>query len=309
MATQFVNKHITRVLAAGGTVADATRLAAADSWMTSEGLLQHIGDWSNPAFGVIKNGSNEISKIMGLGTTWLPRLGDLTPSTPANTLYDATAIGGLPAWTNTANTAYSYYGAARSGTIRTMPIRRKHHDGLTIVAVYKKSGTAVASMLGLGAFGGIYLQNTSGSPGSCKFNIGIPSSVGTAFSDTHPTTLANSAVHIIGGTFDQDTVTSYVEGVAGSGSSGYIAANANSTRREYRPLSGPMDENSQIYSFLASGTSAARFTNSTTATAVTPSGTANEALFSMSDLIFFYTALTPTQMASLNSLLRGWYGP
>jgi len=302
MATQFVNKHITRVLAAGGTVADTTWLAAVDAWITSQGLYGNLFEWANPAIGVIKNGSNQISKIMGLGTTWLPRLGDLTPSAPASTTYDATSVSSQPAWTSTSS-AYSYWGAARGGTIRVEHIRRKHHQGFTVVAVYKKTHANVSSMLGLGQFGGITLQNTAGAPGSCKFTVGPIG--GTVFSDTHGTTLANSAVHIIGGTFDGNTVTSYVEGVAGSGSSGYIAANAGDN--QYRPLLGGANLVNQFYYALVSGSSTSSYTLSTTGTTRAITSTTNEADMSISDLIIFDTALTPTQMASLNTLLRTRY--
>lgn len=306
MATALVNKHITRVLAAGGTVAEPTWLEEVDDHLTSEGLYGNLFDWSNPAFGVVKNGSNEISKIMGLGTTWLPRLGDLTPSAPASTTYDATAIGGLPAWTNAANTAYSYYGAARDGTIRVEPIRRKHSQGLTVVAVYKKNHSNASSMLGLGQFGGIYLQNTSGSPGSCKFAVGPIG--GTTFSDTHSTTLANNTVHIIGGTFDREVVTAYVEGVAGSGSAGSYTA-TNTGNNQYRPLLGGANLVNQFYYALVSGSSTAKYTMSSTSTTRTISDTVNEAAMSIADLIIFDSALTPTQMADLNTLLRTRYGP
>jgi hypothetical protein len=305
MATAFVNKHITRVLAAGGTVAEPAWASDVDAWISSQSLYGNLFDWSNPAFGVIKNGSNEISKIMGFGTTWLPRLGDLTPSAPASTTYDATAIGSKPAWTNAANTAYSYYGAARDGTIRVEPIRRKHAQGLTVVAVYKKNHANVSSMLGLGQFGGIYLQNTAGSPGSCKFAVGPIG--GTTFTDTHGTTLANNAVHIIGGTFNGDQVISYVEGVAGSGSStGY--ATTNSGANQYRPLLGGANLVNQFYYALVSGSSTSSYTLSSTSTTRAITSTANEAVMSISDLIIFDTALTPSQMSSLNTLLRTRYG-
>lgn len=308
MATQIVNKHITRVLAAGGTVAEPAWLASVDTWISGQNLYGNLVDWSNPAFGVIKDGSNHISKIMGLGTTWLPRLGDLTPVSPTNTTYNATGLDSLPCWVNAANTATSYYGSARSGSIRTNNIRRKHAQGLTVVGVYTKSGTAVASLLGYGQFGGFYLQNTSGSPGSCKFSVRPVGGSGTEFSDTHPTTLANSAIHIIGGTFDRQIVTSYVEGVAGSssiGSGNYAATNTGDL--SYRPLLGGASYNESVYTSLYSGSSTSHNTLSSSSTVPTMDGITNEALFSMSDLIIFDTALTPTQMASLNTLLRTRY--
>jgi hypothetical protein len=305
MATAFVNKHITRVLAAGGTIVDPTWLATVDAWITSQGLLPYLFDWSNPALGVVKNGSNQISKIMGLGTTWLPRLGDLTPSDSTKTLYDATAIGGLPGWTNSVDTAYSYYGLARAGTIRTQHIRRKHHQGVTLVAVFKKSHAFVSSPFGMGQFGGLYLQNTAGSPGSCKFLVGPTA---TSVSDTNSATLANGSVHIIGGTFDQDTAIAYVEGVGGAGQSGYIAANTDANKNQYRPLLGAANLVNQIYYQVVSGSDQSHVVLGS-GTAITFNGTDNQADMSVSDLIVFYTALTPTQMASLNALLRSRYGP
>lgn len=301
MATELVNKHITRVLAAGGTVADSTRLADLDAWITSEGLYGYLGDWSNPAFGVIKNGSNEISKVMGLGTTWLPRLGDLTPSSPANTLYDATGVGGVPAWNNTSSSAYHYYGAARAGTIRTQQIRRKHHDGLTIIGCYRKTHSNAASLIGLGQFGGICLQNTSGSPGNCKAWIGP-----AAFTATHATTVANNAINIIGLTFDGDTLTTYVEGVAGAQATDYVSTYSNSSKAQYRPLLGAANLNDSVYHMLVHGSSESHYGLS--GTAVTIDGIVNNAQMYVSDLAFFYTALTPTQMASANALIRGWVG-
>jgi hypothetical protein len=308
MATPFVNKHITRVLAAGGTVAEPTWLATVDAWITSQSLYGNLVDWSNPAFGVIKNGSNHISKIMGLGTTWLPRLGDLTPVAPTSTTYSATGLNSLPCWVNAANTAISYYGAARSSSVRTNNIRRKHFQGLTVAGVYTKSGTAVASLLGYGQFGGFYLQNTSGSPGPCKFSMRPVSGAGTEFSDTHGTTLANATTHIIGGTFDREVVTAYVEGVAGSGSAGSYTA-TNTGNNQYRPLLGGATLTEMPYTSLYSGSSTSHNTLSTASTVPALDGISNEALFSMSDLIIFDRALTALQMASLNTLLRTRYGP
>jgi hypothetical protein len=306
MATAFVNKHMTRVLAAGGTVADATWLSTVDAWITSQNLYPYLFDWTNPALGVIKDGSNNISKLLGLGTTWLPRLGDLTPSAPTSTAYAATGIGGLPAWTNTSNTAYSYWGAARSGTVRTQQIRRKHNQGLTLVAVYKKNHAFQSTMFGEGTLSSarIVLQNTAGSPGSCKAYIGAPS-----FTATHATTLANNAVHIIGATFDGDTLTTFVEGSAGAQATGYIITYTDDNKSQYRPLFGGANLNNQIYYQMLSGSAEGTFTQSSTSTSRTITAGTNEADMTVSDLIMFYTALTPTQMASLNSTLRTRYGP
>lgn len=306
MASPFANKHITRVLAVGGTVEDLTWLDGVDTWITGQNLYGNLVEWANPALGIIKNGSNEISKILTLGTTWLPRLGDLTPVSPTNTIYNATANNGKPAWVTTSS-SYCYWGAARAGTLRTQLIRRKHHQGFTVVCVYKKTHAFVSSPFGLGQSGGIYLQNTAGTPGSCKFFVSPLAVGGTSFSDTHPTTLANSTVNIIGGTFDQNTVISYVEGVPGTGSSGYISTNASASRREYHPLLGSANLVNQSYYNMAYGTNEFISVVSSTTTDVTWGGSNNQADMSVSELIIFDTALTPIQMASLNTFLRTRY--
>lgn len=305
MATQFVNKHITRVLAAGGTVADAAWASTAEAWLTSQGLMPYLFDWANPAFGVVKNGSNQISKNMGLGTTWLPRVGDLTPVSPTNTTYSATAINSFPGWVNGTSSAVSYYGVARDGSTRVNPFRRKHWQGLTVVSVYKKSGTNAGSLFGYGNFGGIYLQNTSGASGQCKINIGNPGS-GTNVSATHATTLTNGNTNIIGGTFNQPSglITPYVEGVAGSTAT--LTASSSTT---YRPMLG-QPEGNETYAVAVSGSSTSQTSLSGASPIYGPPGNfSNEASFSASDLIIFLTDLTSTQMASLNSLLRTRYGP
>lgn len=308
MATEFVNKHITRVMLAGGTVADASRLAAADAWLSAQGYSANLIDWTNPAFGVIKNGSDQISKLMGLGSTWLPRLGDLTPNVPASTIYSATGMGGLPAWSNTGANAYSYYGAARGGTIRADNIRRKHRQGLTVFAVYKKNNTTLASLIGQGQFnaGRIVLQNTAGSPGSCKAFVGA-----TAFSATHQTTLANNAIHIIGFTFDGDTLTTYVEDVAGTGAgiaTGYVATYSNSNKAQYRPLLGAANLNNQHYYSLVHGSQDSFNNNTQTSTSRSVGAGNNDAIMTVSDLIMLDTNASQAAITSLVSLLRGWYG-
>lgn len=302
MATAFVNKHTTRVLAAGGTVAEPTWLGSVDTWITGQSLYGNLFEWANPAFGVIKNGSNEISKIMGLGTTWLPRLGDMTPAVPTSTIYNATANSSKPAWVSTSS-AYSYWGVARSGTIRAQQIRRKHHQGLTVVCVYKKTHAFQFAPLGQGQFGSNFaLVNTAGSPGSCKAWIG-----GTTFTATHATTVANNAVNIIGLTFDGDTLTTYVEGAAGAQATGYVATYTDSNKTQYRPLLGAANNVNQTYYALVSGSSESVYSLSSSSTSVSFGGIKSEADASISDLIIFDTALTPTQMASLNTLLRTRY--
>lgn len=302
MATQFVNKHITRVLAAGGTIDDYTWLNSVDSWISGQGLYPHLADWTSGGFGIVKNGSNEISKVMGLGTTWLPRLGDLTPSSPTNTTYSSTAVSSRPGWVNSAHTAYSFYGSARAGSIRFENMRRKHYYGLTVVAVYKKSGTNTATFIGKGQGGGFYLQNTSGSNGVCRAfvgNLNPPPPSGGSLTADHGTTLTNNVTNIIGFTWDQQSgeLTPYVEGNAGT-----TSTMSWGTGSVYDPCLG----HSGIYSPFVHGSSWSRSQPDGAATPVIFS-TNNESMFNCAELIWFYIRLTPTQMASLNTLLRTRY--
>jgi hypothetical protein len=299
MASKLVNKHITRVLAAGAVVGDIDTawLASVDSWMSGQGLIPNLVSWVSPAFGMVRSGA-PTTKIFDLGTTWLPRMGDLTAVSPANTNYSATGLSSKPAITTATAAATFYWGSARNGGLRWNPIRRKHRQGITFAGVYQKTHANITSLFGLGQFGGMYLQNTAGSPGSAKMFVG---GWGNAWSvaDTHGTTLANSAVHVIGGTFDGTTATAYVEGVAGSG--------AGPATQDNAPLLGGVTFNDQQYCALYAGSQTSHVALSASSTIPTFDGASSHSQFTWSDLICFDTALTPTQMASLNTLLRTRY--
>jgi hypothetical protein len=255
--------------------------------------------WANPAFGVVKSGS-VISKVANLGATRLPLWGDLTAST-SNTSYDATGIGGLPAWTNGTTTAYGYFGAARAGTLRYNLIRRLYRTGLTMVAVYKKSGTGQVCPISSSG-GNLVLRNTSGSPGNAQFFVQKLGG-GWSVTETSSATIANNAVHIIGGTFDGPSlaVNVYNEGViAGSGS----------TATDYTPLIGGVSSTTtQRYPLVSGSTLATLATTATSADDPAITFSNAEAAMTLSDLILFGTTLSPTRMASLNSLIRGRIGP
>ena len=299
MASKLVNKHIDRVFAAGGTVADVPWLIKIDEWLGDNQLHSRLFDWADVGIGVVKSGT-QISKIMGLGATLLPRSGDLTSSAPASTTYDTTVFGAtIPGWTNSAAGAFSYWGAARNGTIRTNLFRRWYRsgDGISVIAVYKKTGTGVASFLGMGQATGIFLQNTSGAAGQCRFNIGDVGTNQNILTGTHATTLTNGAINIIGGTFNQfdGMLNTYVEGVPGTAVGPHTLP--------YIPMVG-FSETKQSYTPLVSGSSTSRITLPTGAVDFTWSGILNEALFSCAALIVFTAPLTAAQMVSLNSLLR-----
>jgi hypothetical protein len=301
MSSSFINRHITRVLASGfdASTVDATWLDTVDAWLTPDDDLRI---WCNAAFGVVKSGS-VISKIANLGATRLPFHGDLTTTT-ANTAYDATGNGSLPAWNNSTTTAQAYFGAARGGTLRYNMIRRLYRTGCTMVAVYKKSGTGQVSHISYGNSAGMALRNTSGSPGNAQFfvgKIGGPNGAWTV-NATSASTVANNAVHIIGGTFDGPSleVKLYVEGVVdGTGAA-----------TDYWPLLGGVSNTSDQRHPLVSGSSSSTLN----ATATSPDDPAitfsnAEALMTLSDIIMFGTTLSPTRMASLNSLIRARIGP
>lgn len=302
MALQFTNKHITRVLAAGydASTIDSDWIDDVVGWLTPDDDLRI---WCNAAFGVVKSGS-VVSKVANLGATRLPLWGDLTMTT-SDTSYDATGIGSLPAWNNSTTTAQGYFGAARAGTLRYNLIRRLYRTGCTMVAVYKKSNTNQACPISFGSSSGIALRNTSGSPGNAQFFVGKFGGTSSNWSvnETSSATIANNAVNIIGGTFDGPTlaINVYVEGaVAGSGS----------VATDYWPLIGGVTSTTLQRHPLVSGSSSSVL--SVTATSADdPSITFSnaEAQMTLSDIIMFGTTLSPSRMASLNTLIRDRIGP
>lgn len=304
MASAFINKHITRVLAASGTDTDLTWLDSIDSWITSQNLLPYLIDWSSAASGVVKNGSNQVSRAFGLGTTWLPRLGDLAPSVLANCVYDSTGINSKPCWT-ISNGQFMYWGTARGGTIRLENIRRIHHQGFTAVCVYQE---AHGFGQGVFAYGQNRLYLTTTTSGA-TFRAGN----GTVnVTDTVSQSLPSGASHVVGGTFDQDKVIAYADGNAGTGVSGYVAAATDGAYGQYRPLlGGAKGRNGQtvyqpaIGAFPAGG---GFINNAPLSSCVrTVTGGHGTATVKISEIILFATCLTPTQMASLNTLLRTRY--
>lgn len=288
----LVNKHYDRVVAAGGDGAtiDTSWLTAVEGWLSSQGLTNNLLYWADPAFGVIKDGSNILSKVFCLGTTLKPRGGDYTPIT-SSTTYSATGLNGtVPAWVNGTNTASGYFGGQRLNNIR-----RK--TALTLVGVYQKSGTSLCTLFAWGENNtGYYLQNSSGTGNATLFAGMTASWSATA---TGPATLTNGVAHIIGGTLTGSQAIAYVEGVAGT-----PAACTNTL-----PMKGTLGSG-QVF-FLGSGSYGLK--NQVAMTATDASGSyvfsSNQAAFTASDLIVFDAELSGAQMASLNALIRARIGP
>lgn len=306
MSSEFINKHATRVLANNGTNMDLAWISSIDSWITSQGLLPYLIDWTSAAGGLIKNGSNQVSRAFGLGATWLPRLGDLAPNSLTTCTYNATGISGVPGIVLGTN-AFMYYGTARGGTIRLENIRRIHHQGFTAVVVYKETHGAGQSLL---AYGQDRLNLKSTTTGITA-RVGTPSlGFGTGRSDTKTATLTSNLTHIAGITFDQDKITAWANGVAGSGNSGYIAAVSDSVYSQYRPLLGGAKGPGQQGNYqLGIGSFNGGFLNDTPVTScvrtVTSDGGGGG--FTFGEIIIFSTSLTSTQMTSLDTFLRGRY--
>lgn len=289
MATAFVNAHITKTLAVGADIAtiDAAWIGTVEEWARDENLFDRIAGWVNPAFGTTKDGSNIISRIELIGK---PRMGWYTPTT-SNTTYSATGLNGtVPALVNSANNAFGHLGGGRLD-----PIRRKTE--ITLVAAYQKSGTALATFLGLGEFTNVALQNTSGNPGSANLIVN-KAGTGSFSASALAGTVANGAVHIIGGTYAATEIVAYNEGVAGTP----VAVTDNSLLHGYLGAGSGTP-------FLMSGSASGKNTGSVSDVAPGTYVFHNtSALFTASDLIVFDVALSGAQMASLNVLLRARIG-
>lgn len=304
MSSSFINKHITRALLGGfdASTIDAAWLDDVYGWLTPDDDLR-IG--VDASFGVIKDGSNIISSIANLGATRLPFYGDFTPATSATTyVTGGSGIGSLPAWNNANGSSFGFFGKSRGGTIRHHTIRRLYRTGITLVAVYKKTGTTLTTPFGYGQFGNcIHLRNTAGNPGNASFIVGGFSGSWTA-EDASTATIANNAVHIIGGTFDGPSlaVKVYVEGVA---------AGAGATGTNYFPLMSGVQTTSLQKYVLVSGSSGGilNFTDTSADDPSAPTGGTSEAQMTLHSLWGFGTTFSPSRMASFNSLLRGRIGP
>ncbi len=290
---QEVNAHLTRAAAGGAdmTTCDRTFMDTFYAWLTSNGLKNNLLFATMPEFCVAKSGS-VISKIFDMGTTRLPRGGDYTAGT-ANTSYNATGINSKPAWVNSANTAYGYYGGGRLNNIR-----RKTQ--ITMFAAYQKPGTAIATPFVSGQFSvRMMLSHTAGTPGGAEFRLYDQTQTKTA---TATVSGLATDVHTLAGTFDGTTLLAYSDAVAGSGSqTGLVIPGPNLTGQT-DALTGQIDPNpssSSNFHVIISGTDAGLYNN---ATGYYPNG--NAALYSGRAQMIFDKALTGAQITSLDALVR-----
>lgn len=216
--TVMVNNHVNRVIDDGGdsTKIDMTFLASVDSYLTSNDYYRYLMYWADARFGIKEDGGF-LTKVYCLGTTWMPRWGDLTlttsndfPSTTSNTSYSATSFRGTtPSWINNVNSAHGYFGNGIPN-----PIQRKNE--ITAIAAYQRpSGTGIASVLGTGQFNrGWYLQQAAGASGNVSFamaNVG-----GSALITATVPFASATAAHVAAGIFDGANLTAYLDGVAGT---------------------------------------------------------------------------------------------
>ena len=216
--TAMVNKHVNRILNDGGSGYDVTFIATADTWLTSNNAYRYVQWWTDVRFGYKLDGSGFISKIYDLGTTYLPRGGDYTPttsntwpSTSSNTSYSATSFRGTtPSWINNAASAHGYFGNGRANILQRW-------NEISLLVAYQKPNTNAISLFGMNQNGaGLSLQHASGSSGNVSFVMGA-SSLPPASTITATAAFAVGATaHVSAGVFDGSTLTAYHDGVAGT---------------------------------------------------------------------------------------------
>jgi hypothetical protein len=286
---------MTRVLAAG---ADATTINQAwlDSvynWLTTNGLFNNLLFGTMADFGVARSGS-VISKIFDIGTTRLPRGGDFT-TMGSNTTYSTTAIGAGAGWVNGTTTAWSYYGNGRLNNIR-----RKTQ--ITAYAYYQKPGTGSATPLATGYYGnignqgGMGLYHSAGTPGVANFSLTDATQTKTA---TATITGLATDKHSIAGTFNGTTLLAYADAVAGTGQTGLVIPSPNLTPPD--ALTGMVGSLTTV-PFLGSGSGNNTYTYGT---GYNPGS--SDALFSGGAIFIFDKALTPAQISSLDTLIKGHF--
>lgn len=288
----FVNQHITRALAAGADAStiDRTWLDTVAAWLTPADDLLH---WVDPSFGVVKDGSNVISRVMCLGTTRLPRGGDYTPSTSTST-YDATQFNSsVPGVVNANTTSFGYFGGYGRGTStlgRMNQIRRK--PGATLVAAYKKANSSLTTLLAIGEAKGMSLQHTAGSPGSASFKV-----YDSGWNSTSTLAFSGSGSRIIAGVNDGLNAVVYVDGVAGT-AGGAIQGTAS--------IDGFVGE---VAAYLInSGSESSKLNQNALSVGGTYVFSNNQAQKTDAALIVFGSALSASRIASLHTMLRSRIG-
>jgi hypothetical protein len=289
--TAFINSHFTRVLDDGAdpTTIDGDWLTTVESWLNSNSLMNSLLHWADPAFGVKQNSSGVISKVYDLGTTRLPRGGDYTTNT-GSTTYSATGMNGtVPGWINGSASACGYFGGGRLNNIR-----RKVQ--ITTAGVYKKVGSAQATILAQDEFGGMALYEAAGTPGTPSFLLSDSTQTKTATS-----TVSGSGPHVLIGVFDGTNLTCYGDGSAGTNVTG-LDNNANlSLNTQLKGLAATTGTQTQ---FLGSGSQDSKYQYGTGY--VFEESQAN---FTASTLLVLDKGINSTLAASLNTLLTNRITP
>lgn len=236
-STKFVNQHIGRMLAKGADPAtiDRTWLDSVDALLTAQNLQNYVQTGEDASFGVIQDGSGNVSVAGDLGTTRLPRGGDLTFCTGSNpcngastATYSPTAFGtpGTTPGINLGTTNFAYFGNGRTNNIQ----RKVNY---TVCSFYQKPGTATATVAELGASDigpQMTLQHTSGTPGNASFTLADDVTSQTVTVAMH----AVAGPHFICGVFDttgatSDTSPGRVTVYAEDGSGSYVSGTATPT--------------------------------------------------------------------------------
>jgi hypothetical protein len=254
-----------------------------DGWLSSNSRANNLQFATMADFCVAKSGS-AISKIFDMGTTRLPRGGDYTTTSPANTTYNATGVNSKPAWVNGVNTAQGYYGSGRLNNIR-----RKTQ--ITLFAAYQKPGTAQITPLAWGEVGGMKMTHTTGSPGtiSCQLYDATTSKTATV----NVAGLATD-VHTAACTFDGTSLVAWSDAVAGTPQTGLVIPSPNLNPPD--ALTGAV-ANQTILPFLGSGSASLKYVGGYVFSN-------NEALYSGRAQMVFDIALPQGQMTSLDALVR-----
>ena len=225
----MVNKHVNRFLNDGGDISkiNISFVATAAAWLTSNDAWRYVNWWVDVRFGYKLDGSGFISKIFCLGTTYLPRGGDYTPttsntypSTSSNTSYSATSFRGTtPSWINNSSTARGYFGGGRANNIQRW-------SEITMLAAYQKPGTGVATFFGMNESTGMYFQHESGTSGNITFSMVLDKvNANTTFTSATVPFSSATAAGVAAAVADSTNMTVYLNGTPGTPVS--LGASAN----------------------------------------------------------------------------------
>lgn len=217
--TLMVTRHVNRVINDGGDITkiDMTFLATADAWLTSNNTYRYLNWWTDVRFGIKLDGSGFIAKIYDLGTTYLPRGGDYTPttsntypSTSSNTSYSTNSFRGTtPSWINNAGTARGYFGNGRANNIQRW-------SEITMLAAYQKPNTSAATFFGLGEFTGMYFQHGSGSTGNITFAMVCDKTSPSTFTNATVAFSSATAASVAAAVADGTNMIAYLNGTPGT---------------------------------------------------------------------------------------------